>query len=191
MTLGRVLVLFLGGTALGGSMLAQERERKPAAGEPAVEMAKPAPAMEKRKWVVGKWSVSETHEKNDWSPGGTGKGTSVIALGPGGYSQIITYTSTGPAGKFSGHGIIAWDPEVKIYRSAWADSATPGIVTTDCREEGRDWVCSGESMMQGKKVAVRSRSIAPNPAGWTEVTEMSTNGGPFTKVRTLEFKRTQ
>jgi hypothetical protein len=62
-------------------------------------------------WVVGKWNVTETHEKSDWSPGGIGKGTSVVTLGPGGYSQLITYNSTGPTGRFSGHGIIAWDPE--------------------------------------------------------------------------------
>jgi hypothetical protein len=171
-------------------MQAQEREKKPSPG-PAMEIARPAPEMEKRKWVVGTWNVTETHEKSDWSPSGIGKGISVITLGPGGHSQIITYSSTGPAGKFSGHGIIAWDPEAKIYRSTWADSMTRGIVTMDCREEGKDWVCSGESIMQGKKLAMRARSIAPNPAGWTEVTEMSTDGGPFTKMRTFEFKRAQ
>jgi hypothetical protein len=189
MRVGRVVPLVLGGAVLGASMHAQERERKPPAGGPAIEMAKPAPEMEKRKWVVGKWNVTETHEKSDWSPGGIGKGTSVIALGPGGFSQIITYNSTGPTGKYSGRGIIAWDPEAKIYRSTWADSMTPGIVTMDCREEGKDWVCSGESMMQGRKVAMRSRSIAPNPAGWAEVMEMSMEGGPFTKMRTFAFTR--
>jgi hypothetical protein len=191
MTLRRVVTLVLGGAVVGTSVHAQESEKKPPAGEPAMAMARPAPEMEKRKWVVGKWNVTETHEKSDSSPGGIGKGTSVITPGPGGHSQIITYNSTGPAGKFSGHGIIAWDPEAKIYRSAWADSTTPGIVTTDCREEGKDWVCSGESMMQGKTMAVRSRSIAPNPAGWTEITEMSMDGGPFTKLRTFEFRRAQ
>ena len=42
--------------------------------------------------------------------------------------------------------------------------------------------------MQGKKIVMRSRSISPNPSGWTEVTEMSTNGGPFIKIKTFEFK---
>jgi hypothetical protein len=177
MRLGRVLILVLGGGVAGASMLAQQRENKP------------APQMDKRKWVVGRWNVTETHEKSDSSPGGIGKGTSVVALGPGGHSQIITYNSTGPTGEFSGHGIIAWDPDAKVYRSAWTDNMTPGILATDCREEGKDWVCSGASVMQGKKIAMRSRSIAPNPAGWTEVMEMSTDGGQFTKMRTFEFNR--
>jgi hypothetical protein len=43
--------------------------------------------------------------------------------------------------------------------------------------------------MQEKKMAMRSRSIAPNPAGWTEVMEVSTDGGPFTKTRTFELNR--
>jgi hypothetical protein len=186
---GRVSTLFLGVAVLAASVHAQEREDTRSPGGSAMQMAKPAPEMEKRKWVIGKWSVTETHEKSDSGPAGIGKGTSVVALGPGGYSQIITYNSKGPTGKFSGQGIIAWDPEARIYRSAWTDSKTPGIITMDCREEGKDWVCSGEGTRLGKKIAMRSRSIAPNPAGWSEVTEISTDGGPFIKMRTFEFKR--
>ena len=190
MTLGRFATVVLAGAVLGASMHAQEREKKPPGGGPAIEVAKPAPEMEKRKWVVGTWNLTETHEKSDWSPGGIGKGTSVIALGPGVDSRRSSRTTRpGPPGGTRGHGIVAWDAEAKIYRSAWADSITPGMVTMDCREEGKDWVCSGESMTQGKKVATRSRSIAPNLAGWTEVMEMSRDGGPFTKMRTFEFKR--
>ena len=151
--LGRVLILTLGGAVLVASMQAQQPEKKPPTGGSVIDVAKPAPEMEKRKWVVGKWNVVETHEKSDWSPGGIGKGISIVALGPGGHSQTITYDSIGPTGKFSGHGIIAWDSEAKIYRSAWADSMTRGIVTMDCREEVRDWVCSGGTTMQGKKIA--------------------------------------
>lgn len=125
-----------------------------ATGGPALEMATPAPEMEKRKWVLGTWSVTETHEISDESPGGIGNGRSVITLGPGGHSQIIAYNSTGPVRVFSGHGIIAWDPGAKIYRSAWTDSMTPGMITMDCREEGKDWVCSGESVMHGKRAGV-------------------------------------
>jgi hypothetical protein len=73
MRLGRVVTLLLAGAALGASMHAQEREKKPPGGGPAIEVAKPAPEMAKRKWVVGKWNVTETHEKSDWSSGGIGK----------------------------------------------------------------------------------------------------------------------
>jgi hypothetical protein len=189
MTLRGASTLILAATVLAISVEAQQREDERITDRVTVEKPKPAPEMEKRKWVVGRWSVTERHEKGDSSPGGIGKGMSVVALGPGGHSQTITYDSTGPGGTFSGHGIIAWDPNARLYRSAWTDSMTPGIVVMDCRDEGTDWVCSGESMMGGKRIATRSRSIAPNPGGWVEVTEVSTDGGPFTKVRTFEFTR--
>jgi hypothetical protein len=153
-----------------------------------MEMPKPAPEMEKMKWMVGKWNVMETHEKSDWGPGGTGKGVSTVTLGPGGFSQIIDYTSMGPMGKFVGHGITAWDPNTKTWRGSWTDSMTPGMMTMECKEEGKDLVCSGESMMEGKKMSMRSRAVNPNPAGWSEVMEMSMDGGPYQKMISFEYK---
>ena len=153
-----------------------------------MEMPKPGPEMEKMKWMVGKWNVTETHEKSPWGPGGPGKGTAVVTLGPGGFSQVMEYNSTGPAGKFTGHGVTAWDPNTKSYRGAWADSMTPGIMTMECKEEGKDVVCSGENMMDGKKMAMRSRAVNPNPAGWSEVMEISMDGGPYQKMISFEYK---
>jgi hypothetical protein len=189
MTLARVATVLLAGAVLGASMHAQVREKTPPQRRAVIDSVKPAAEMENRTWMVGEWAVTETHEKSDSSAGGIGHGTSVIALGPGGFSQIFTYNSTGPAGKYSGHGIIAWDPRARIFRSVWTDNMTPGIVTTDCRADDKDLVCSGESVMEGRNVAVRSRSIAPNPSGWTEVIEMSMDGGPFRKVRTFAFRK--
>lgn len=189
MRLGRVLALVLGGAVLGGSMQAQEPVEKSPMGGPSMEMPKPGPEMEKWKWMVGKWNVTETHEKSEWSPGGTGKGTMVVSLGPGGFSHMSAYNSSGPAGKFAGHGMTAWDAEAKLYRSVWADSMTAGIMTMECREDGKDWVCSGETMMMGKKCTMRSRAVAPGPAGWTEVMESSTEAAPYVKMMTLEYKK--
>lgn len=190
MRMGRVLALVLGGAVLCTAAQAQDPEKpKAPAGDPAMEMPKPGPEMEKMKWMVGKWNVTETHEKNDFGPGGPGKGTMVFSLGPGGFSHTFSYSSTGPMGKFSGHGMTAWDAEAKLYRNVWADSMTPGIMTMECREDGKDWVCSGEAVMMGKKCTMRFRSIAPGPAGWTEVMEVSTEGGPYNKMITFEYKK--
>lgn len=153
-----------------------------------MEMPKPGPEMEKYKWMIGKWSVSETHEKSEFGPGGPGKGTAVFSLGPGGFSHIMDYNATGPMGKFSGRGVTAWDPETKSYRGAWVDSMSPGIWTMACREEGKDFVCSVEGAMDGKKMAMRSRAMNLSPAGWTEVMEMSVDGSPYQKAMTVEYK---
>jgi hypothetical protein len=45
--------------------------------------------------------------------------------------------------------------------------------------------------MQGKKMTMRSRATAPGPAGWTEVMEVSADGGPYNKMMTLEFKKSK
>ena len=153
-----------------------------------MEMPKPAPEMEKMKWMVGTWDVAETHEKSPWGPGGPGKGTSVVTMGPGGFSQVMEYNSTGPSGKFSGRGLTAWDPNTKSYRGAWTDSMTPGIMMMDCKEEGQDLVCSGESMADGKKMAMRSRAVNPSPAGWSEVMEISMDGSPYQKMISFQYK---
>lgn len=153
-----------------------------------MEMPKPAPEMEKMKWMVGTWDVAETHEKSPWGPGGPGKGKSVVTLGPGGFSQVLEYNSTGPSGKFAGRGLTAWDPNTKSYRGAWTDSMTPGIMVMDCKEEGQDLVCNGESMMDGKKMAMRSRAVNPSPAGWSEVMEISVDGSPYQKMISFQYK---
>jgi uncharacterized protein DUF1579 len=179
--------LFLAGAA-AALLVSPARAVEMTAEGPGMEMPKPGPEMEKYKWMVGKWAVNETHEKSAFGPGGPGKGTAVITLGPGGFSHVMDYNSTGPTGKFSGKGITAWDPAAKAYRGAWTDNMTPGIMVMECREEGMDWVCSGESMMGDKKMAMRSRAMNPAPAGWSEVMEVSMDGGPYQKMMTMEYK---
>ena len=151
-------------------------------------MAKPAPEMEKFKWMVGRWSVSETHEPGPSNPGGKGEGTMEITLGPGGFSHVSVYGSSGPMGSYSGRGLTAWDPEAKVYRGVWVDNMTSGIFQSECREGGSDIVCTGEGTMEGKKMSMRTRSISPAPQGWTEVFEISVDGAPYQKIMTLEYK---
>ncbi len=190
MKIGRALSLFLAAALLFATAQAQEKEKpKSMAGEKAMEMPKPGPEMTKWDWMAGKWNVTETHEKSEWGPGGTGKGTNVISLGPGGFSHVIVYNSAGPSGKFAGRGIMAWDPNAQVYKSVWTDNMTPGIMTMDCKEEGKVFSCTGESMNQGKKVTMRTKSTEMKPSGWTEVFETSTDGGPYAKMMTLEYKK--
>jgi hypothetical protein len=148
----------------------------------------PAPEMQKLKWMVGSWSVNETHEKSEWSPGGKGKGTSVFTLGPGGHSLHYDYKSSGPMGPFAGKGLTAWDSAARVYRAAWTDNVTPGILISECREEGKDLVCVSQTEMNGQKVTFRSRSVDPKPSGWTEVMETSADGTTFQKMLTLEYR---
>ena len=153
-----------------------------------MEMPKPAAEMTKLDWMVGDWSVKETHEATPWSPGGTGQGTMEIDRGPGGFSQVMEYESSGPMGTVQGRALMAWDAQAGVYRIAWTDNMTPGIVMSECRDEGKDLVCTGEGSMGGKTYSMRSRAANPNPQGWTEVFETSMDGGPYQKTMTLEYQ---
>src|SRR5688572_26580968 len=67
-------------------------------GAPAgMEAPKPSPEIEKlTKWMVGTWQTEEKFAPApEWGmpKGGTGKGTSVVKLGPGGFSLIDDYKS--------------------------------------------------------------------------------------------------
>jgi hypothetical protein len=149
----------------------------------------PSPEMQKFQWMVGSWSVAETHEKSPWSPGGPGKGTSVVTLGPGGHSLYFDYKSSGPMGTYAGRGLTAWDPNARAFRSVWTDNITPGVVLSECHEQGSDLVCSGDTVMNGQKITMRSRAINPKPSGWTEVMETSGDGQNFQKMMTLEYRK--
>lgn len=163
----------------------------PAAAEDAASAPRPAPEMEKWKWMVGTWTVTEAHEKTAFSPGGTGMGKSVITLGPGGFSLYYDYRSTGPLGQYAGRGLSAWDADAKIHRSVWTDNMTPSLVVSECREEGKDLVCTGDAVMNGQKITMRSRSIDPKPSGWTDVLETSADGANFQKMMTLKYSKTR
>jgi hypothetical protein len=153
------------------------------------EMPKPGKEMTDHKWMIGKWNVSETHEKSPWNPnGGTGKGVMTVVEGPGGFSHIVSYESKGPMGAYSGRGRMAWNDSSKVYQSTWADNATPGMMMSTCVAEGKDLVCKGDAEFQGQKFQTRTRAMDPKPSGWTEVFEHSTDGTNWMKVMTLEYK---
>jgi hypothetical protein len=155
----------------------------------APEMPKPGKEMTDHKWMVGKWSVSETHEKSPWNPaGGTGKGVMTVTEGPGGFSHIVSYESKGPMGAYSGRGVMAWNDATKVYQSTWADNATPGLMLSTCTADGKDLVCKGDAEFQGQKFQTRTRAVDPKPSGWTEIFENSTDGTNWMKVMTLEYK---
>ena len=97
-----------------------------------------APEMQKMHWMVGSWTVAETHEKSPWSGGGKGQGTSVVTLGPGGHSLYFDYKSSGPMGPYAGRGLTAWDPKREDVS-----------VRLDRRTTRREW-CSPRAAMRGR-----------------------------------------
>lgn len=97
----------------------------------------PAPEVTKMKWMVGSWNVTETHEKSPWSPGGTGKGTNVVTIGPGGHSYYFDYKSAGPMGNYVGKGLSTWDPNEKAFARSGPTTSRPDSHSPNAGRKGR------------------------------------------------------
>ncbi len=185
---GMLLLLVFGLVAAWS--VAQEKEATK--GRPAgqqMPMPQPGPEMKEIAWMAGNWNVREEFEPSEMGPGGKGRGVSTVTRGPGGFSLMTQYRSSGPMGNFTGHGIIAWDPEKKVYKSYWADSMTPSVWEMDCRWEGKDMACSGEGASMGKKTVMHMKLMDVSRNSYTETGEASTDGGPFKKFMTLKYRR--
>jgi hypothetical protein len=67
---------------------------------------------------LGRWTVKETFERNEYSPGGGERsGTARFTVGSGGSSLIEDYHSNGSAGRLDFLAVIWWDPGARAYRS--------------------------------------------------------------------------
>src|SRR5436309_14292366 len=108
--------------ALSASVaLAQQTKEKPAS-----QPAMPQPGHEMQKLVSvfeGTWSLRETYEPSERTPGGgAGQGQQIWRAGPGGSSLIEDYHSKNPNGEASGLSVTWWDEKAQGYRAIWCAS---------------------------------------------------------------------
>lgn len=157
-----------------------------------MEAPKPSPEIEKlTKWLVGTW---QTEEKFAPAPefgmpnGGSGKGTSVVKLGPGGFSVIDDYKSRNVMGRFAGHGVTYWDPSEQAYKSFWIDSMSGKGETQTGKWEGNDLVFVGESDMQGKKIKTLGKFTNITPRSYT-FTLANSISGEMKEMLTINYKK--
>jgi hypothetical protein len=156
---------------------AADKEKKAASAPAGMEMPKPGPEMKELRSLIGTWTTAETYEASPFMPGGKGTGTNTTRLGPGGFSLIMEIRSKGPMGSFTGHGVIAWDPNEKAYKMAWVDAMTPGLVVETGHKEGDNIVYKGEVMMMGKKIATRDVISDQTPTSYTLTSYMNDGSG--------------
>lgn len=152
-------------------------------------MPKPAPEMKELRELIGTWATEETMEPAPWMPsGGTGTGTNSVRSGPGGFTMIMDHRSKSAMGAFTGHGIITWDPNEKVYKMVWADSMSPGVVIETGRKEGDNFVYTGEAMMMGKKIKVKDVISDRTPTSYT-LTSYMDDGTGEKKMMTMKFTK--
>ncbi len=186
------LTTLLAAGFLCSGALAQDKA-KPAAkkstGAPAMAMPKPAPEMKELRGMIGTWTAEETYEPSPMmAAGGTGAGTNTARLGPGGFTVTMDHRSKSPMGAFTGHGVMTWDPNDKVYKFVWADSMSPGLVFETGKKEGDTLVFTGEAMMMGKKFAVKDVLSDFAPTSYT-LTSYMNDGSGEKKSMTIKFTK--
>ena len=154
-------------------------------------MPKPAPENKFLSDLIGTWDVDESHEPSPWMPKASkGKGVATITRGPGGLSVLTEYKSTaGPLPTFHGYGIMSWDPNEKVYKTAWTDVMTPGIVISNGRKEGDQYIYNSEVQMGPQKFAIREVITDLTPASFTSTTYMSDRNLSDKKIMTLNYRK--
>lgn len=154
-----------------------------------VEALAPAPEMRKLEWMIGSWQVLEIHESTDWGPSGGGRGKQTVTLGPGGFSVLTDYRSSGPQGQISGHGILAWDPEKRGYKFYLADSVSPGVMELGCLWKGQDLVCDGRALFLGMPIVVRWTMAEIAASSYTATFETAVDGRTYRPALKLRYTR--
>ncbi|MFN2385200.1 MAG: hypothetical protein ABR576_02765 [Thermoanaerobaculia bacterium] len=155
----------------------------------AVEALVPSPEMRKLEWMVGSWQVLETHETRDWGPSGGGRGSQTVSLGPGGFSLLTDYRSSGPQGQISGHGILTWDTEKRGYALYLADSVTPGVIELTCLWRKEDLVCDGRAQFLGTPIFVRWTMSEIGANSYSGTFETSVDGRSYRPAVMLRYTR--
>ncbi|HLJ45196.1 MAG TPA: DUF1579 family protein [Bryobacteraceae bacterium] len=162
-----------------------EPKKKPAATAAAPGMPKPGPEMKELRDLVGSWTTDEAYEESPMMKAGTGSGSVTARMYPGGFSLIMEVRSKSTMGAFSGHGVMSWDPNDKVYKYAWVDSMTPGLMLETGKKEGNDLVFTGEIMMMGKKYTNKDVISDRTPTSYT-LTSYSNDGSGEKKVMTIK-----
>jgi hypothetical protein len=186
---GWITILAVGVLCFTASAQEKSAAKKKSSAASSTPMPKPAPEMKELRDLIGTWATEDTFEPGPMMPsGGTATGTNTVRLGPGGFSVLMDQVSKSAMGPFRGHGVMAWDPNEKVYKFAWADSMTPGIVTETGRKDGDRIVWTGEAMMMGKKVSIRDVVSDRTPTSYT-LTSYMNDGSGEKKTMTIKFTK--
>jgi hypothetical protein len=184
-----ITLLAAGLLCLSASAQDKPAASKKSAGTAEMALPKPGPEMKDIRSLTGTWTSEETFEPSPFTPaGGTGSGTSTVRLGPGGFSLLMEQRSKNAMGNFSGHGVMTWDPNEKAYKFVWADSMTPGVVIETGHKEGESLVFKGETIMQGKKLAIKD-VISDRTATSYTLTSYMNDGSGEKKVMSIKFSK--
>lgn len=143
--------------------------------EPNAEMARLIHAFE------GSYTTVEHHQPHGEFPnGGIRTGRAVVRAAAGGNAMISEVHSHAPQGDLDYAGIFWWDSSQKVYRLLMCAKQFPeGCISgATAQWEGDRFVRTLEVNEGGKKIVLRD-TISFQPDGYTNLAEVSVDGGPM------------
>jgi len=144
-TIARLRTALAAGVLLATIVAAQE-----------MQMPKPAPEMERVKFLIGNWDLNGEYLKSTMIPqGGKSTGWYKGQLGPGGFSVIADFESEGPLGKEIGHQLFTWDAKQNAYTVVTIGNF-PGVIIGRAHWEGENLVTETEFEFAGAKMSNRA-----------------------------------
>lgn len=138
----------------------------------------PVRQIEKLRFLVGDWTYTETYNKSGLYPnGGESTGFYTARIGPGGYSLVDDYHSTGSMGRFEGHDVIAWDPVKRVYMSYLFGSNFAGCYVRTAEWKADQFELVGDA--PSGKSAIRYREVikSTGPSSMTVTEFYRIDGG--------------
>jgi hypothetical protein len=157
----------------------------------APESSKPSPEMVKlARAISGRWQVEEKYEVSKFTPqGGEGKGSDVIHRGPGGFSMIANYSSTGPFGEYHSAGITTWSPNDNAYQQYSVDSGGAGGVMWTGKWDADSLVFTATEKVGEQTMHWRATYSGFSNDAFTLAYDMGSSDNDLKRFMTLRFTR--
>ena len=143
---------------------------------------KPGPEVQKLAYYLGTWkSEGEVKVGSPSHPAGKFAGTDTCEWFAGGFHLVCRGEGTGPRGKSTSMGILAYDTEAKVYTyygiSSLGETDSGKMTLT-----GNTWTSTFEGKMADKPAKFRFSEVQESPTSYTFKFESSVAGGPWTVI---------
>ena len=141
---------------------------------------KPGPEVQKLAYYLGTWKTeAEVKVGSPLYPVGKYSGTDTCEWFAGGFHLVCRGEGTGPAGKNTSLGILAYDAEAKVY-TYYGISSIGETESGKMTVTGNTWTSTSEGKMADKPAKFRFTEVQVSPTSYTFKFETSVAGGPWT-----------
>jgi hypothetical protein len=150
----------------------------------------PGPEHKHLATFVGTWKMAGTMNPGPMGPGGPFSGTETCRMFEGGFHLVCDSTGTGAMGTMTGHFVITWDRNAKVYRYMAINNMADAEMATGTHA-GNTWTFKSEPIMGGQKFHSQFVITETSPTMHDFKWEMSEDGKKWTTVMTGKSTKTK